>query len=110
MVCPHKPRALNPEVCCRESQLWDLDDERKGGWERGENHNWGRKGEKVEKSPMESQTDRTQEKRFPELWWSLVLPKASTLAGERIAGKRILGPSWFTGLAVLSPGPLLHLS
>ncbi|XP_059963728.1 putative DBH-like monooxygenase protein 2 [Mesoplodon densirostris] len=34
MVCPHKPRALNPEVCCRESQLWDLDDERKGGWER----------------------------------------------------------------------------
>ena len=55
MVCPHKPRALNPEVCCRESQLWDLDDERKGGWERGENHNWGRKGEKVEKSPMESQ-------------------------------------------------------
>lgn len=34
----------------------------------------------------------------------------STLAGERIAGKRILDPSWFTGLAVLSPGPLLHLS
>lgn len=26
--------------------LWGLDDERKGGWQRGENCDWGGKGEK----------------------------------------------------------------